>query len=130
MSTDLETRPMAAVLRLAEYRRRQRTVFFSRPELNRLLSIYSRKVARGEWRDYAIDLRDGAALFSVFRHTQEAALFTVVKTASEGGKQSAFALLRGRQLLASGSGLGEVLKQLQPPVLLEGVLGSHGAPKA
>lgn len=128
MSTDFETRPMAAVLRLSEYRRRHRAVFFSRPELNRLLSLYSRKVARGEWRDYAIDQRDGAALFSVFRHTQEAALYTIVKTAAEGGKQSAFALLRGRQLLASGSGLGELLKKLQPPVLLEGALGSHGTP--
>jgi hypothetical protein len=128
MSTDLETRPMAAVLRLSEFRRRQRTVFFSRPELNRLLSLYSRQVARGEWRDYAIDQRDGAALFSVFRHTQDAALYTVVKTAPEGGRQSAFALLRGRQLLASGPGLGEVLKKLQPPVLLNSPVGSHGSP--
>jgi hypothetical protein len=128
MSTNQETRPMAAVLRLSEYRRRHRTVFFSRPELNRLLSLYSRQVARGEWRDYAIDQRDGVALFSVFRHTQEAALYTVVKTAPEGGKQSAFALLRGRQLLASGPGLGEVLKKLRPAVLLDGVFGSHSTP--
>jgi hypothetical protein len=128
MSTNHETRPIAAVLRLSEYRRRHRTVFFSRPELNRLLSLYSRQVARGEWRDYAIDQRDGVALFSVFRHTQEAALYTVVKTASDAGKQSAFALLRGRQILASGPGLGEVLKKLQPAVILDGVLGSHGTP--
>ena len=128
MSTDLETRPMAAVLRLSEYRRRQRAIFFSRPELNRLLSLYSRQVARGEWRDYAIDQRDGAALFSVFRHTQEAALYTVVKTASEGGRPGAFALLRGRQLLASGAGLGDVLKKLQPPLLLDAPLGSHVTP--
>jgi hypothetical protein len=129
MSTDLETRPIAAVLRLSEYRRRQRSVFFSRTELNRLLSLYSRKVARGEWRDYAIDQRDGAVLFSVFRHTQEAALYTVVKTGAEGGRQSTFALLHGRQLLASGSALAEVLKKLQPPVLLEAALGSHSTPK-
>jgi hypothetical protein len=128
MSTNQETRPMAAVLRLGEYRRRHKTVFFSRPELNRLLSLYSRQVARGEWRDYAIDQRDDAALFSVFRHTQEAALYTVVKTAPEGGKRSAFALLRGRQLLASGPGLGEVLKKLRPAVLLDGVFGAHGTP--
>ncbi len=132
MSNDLQTRPMATVLRLSEYRRRQRTIFFSRPELNRLLSLYSRQVARGEWRDYAIDQRDGSALFSVFRHTQEAALYTIIKTASEG-KQGAFELLRGRQRLASGSGLGDVLKKLQLPVLLGDAsafpLGSHGTPK-
>jgi hypothetical protein len=131
MNNDLHTRPMAPVLRLSEYRRRQRTVFFSRPELNRLLSLYSRQVARGEWRDYAIDQRDGAALFSVFRHTQEAPLYTIVKTVWDGGRQSTFALLRGRQLLASGSGLGEVLKKLPTPVLRDGgafPFGSHGTP--
>jgi Protein of unknown function (DUF2794) len=129
MSANQETRPIAAVLRLSDYRRRQKTIFFSRPELNRLLSLYSRQVARGEWRDYAIDQRDGAALFSVFRHTQEAALYTVVKKASDGGKHVNFTLLRGRQVLATGPGLGEVLKKLQPAVLLDGVFGSHSTPK-
>jgi hypothetical protein len=132
MSNDLQTRPMATVLRLNHYRHRRRTIFFSRPELNQLLSLYSRQVMRGEWRDYAIDQRDGAALFSVFRHTQEAAVYTIVKSAA-GGRQSDFTLLCGRQPLASGSGLGEVLAGLQrklrrPAVLLDGALGSHGTP--
>ena len=30
-------------------------VTFDRRELNRILGIYGRKVAAGEWRDYAID---------------------------------------------------------------------------
>jgi len=104
---------MAIVYRLSVYRRRQRAVFFSRPELNQLLSLYSRQVARGEWRDYAIDQRDGAALFSVFRHTQEGALYTIVKTAPGAGRNGDFNLLSGRQRLASGMALGDALMTLQ-----------------
>jgi hypothetical protein len=34
---------------------RQIGVFFERRELERLLRLYGRMVAAGEWRDYAID---------------------------------------------------------------------------
>jgi hypothetical protein len=104
---------MATLFRLSDYRRRQKAVFFSRPELNQLLSLYSRQVARGEWRDYAIDQRDGVALFSVFRHTHEGALYTIVKSAPGTSRQGDFTLLTGRQRLASGGALGEVLSSLQ-----------------
>lgn len=105
---------MATLFRLNDYRRRQKSVFFSRPELNQLLSLYSRQVARGEWRDYAIDHREGTAVFSVFRHTQESALFSVVKTAAPGaGRQRDFILLSGRQRLTTGKALAEVLTSLQ-----------------
>ncbi|HWI26701.1 MAG TPA: DUF2794 domain-containing protein [Stellaceae bacterium] len=103
---------MATLFRLNDYRRGHKTVFFTRPELKQLLSLYSRQVARGEWRDYAIDQREGAALFSVFRHTHESALYTVVKTASGGGRLGEFAVLSGRQRLAGGK-LPEVLATLQ-----------------
>jgi hypothetical protein len=104
---------MATIFRLSDFRRRQKTIFFSRPELNQLLSLYSRQVARGEWRDYAIDQRDGAALFSVFRHTQESALFTIVKTPPGASRQGDFTLLGGRHRLASGKPLADVLASLQ-----------------
>lgn len=113
MTDDLQPRPMATVLRLHDYRRRARAVFFSRFELNQLLALYSRQVARGEWRDYAIQQRDGAALFAVFRHTQECALYTVVKTAPGVQRQGDFTLLSGRQRLAGGRTVTEVLAILR-----------------
>jgi hypothetical protein len=48
--------------------------FFTRAELNLLLSLYSRHVMSGEWRDYAIDRQDDMAVFSIFRRTFEGAL--------------------------------------------------------
>ena len=125
MIDNLQTRQMATVLRLHDYRRRSRPVFFSRSELNQLLALYSRQVARGEWRDYAIDQRDGAAVFAVFRHTQECALYTIVKTAPGLGRHGDFTLLSGRHRLAAGNTLGDALAILRSrlrgrAVLLDG----------
>ncbi len=61
----------ATVLPLRDYRSPRRTLYFTRSELNQLLGLYSRSVARGTWRDYAIDHRDGQAVFSVFRRSHE-----------------------------------------------------------
>lgn len=104
---------MATVLRFSDYRRKLRRVFFSRAELHQLLTLYSRQVMRGEWRDYAIDLRDGAAVFSVFRHSHESPLFTFVKTAPGLGRQGDYAVLHGRQRLAVGASLSDVLASFQ-----------------
>ena len=111
----------ATVLPLRDYRHRRHTVYFTRSELNQLLGLYSRNVARAIWRDYAIDHRDGQALFSVFRHTQESAAFTIVKSlgqwagqgvghgSGQGGGQAEFVVLSGRQRLLVAGSLAEAL---------------------
>jgi hypothetical protein len=105
---------MATVLRFRDHRRKLRRVFFSRAELQQLLTLYSRQVMRGEWRDYAIDQRDGAALFSVFRRTHESPIFTFVKTAPGLGRQGDYAIMQGRQRVAVGTDLKDLLILLQP----------------
>jgi hypothetical protein len=102
---------MSDVLRLNDFRRHKR-VFFTRAELTQLLSLYSRQVMRGEWRDYAIDQRDGAVLFSMFRRSQELPLFTVMKSAPGTNRQGDYTLLSGRQKLAAGSTMTDVLIRL------------------
>ncbi|MGH7012577.1 MAG: DUF2794 domain-containing protein [Stellaceae bacterium] len=104
--------PMATVTRLSDHRR-QRRVFFSRTELDQLLQIYSRQVMRGIWRDYAIDQRDGVASFSIFRHSLESPLFTVVKSAPGEMRHGNYALLHRCVRLATGSTLPDVLAKLE-----------------
>jgi hypothetical protein len=99
----------ATVLPLREYRARRRPQFFTRAELNQLLGLYSRNVSRGVWRDYAIDHREGHALFSVFRHSQEAALYTIVKSAVSSASPPEFVVMSGRQRLRAGATLGDAL---------------------
>jgi hypothetical protein len=98
----------ATVLPLRDFRGGRRTLYFTRPELNQLLGLYSRNVARGVWRDYAIDHRDGQALFSVFRHTHESAVYTIVKSVGPGG-EAHFTVLSGRQRVRAGKTLPETL---------------------
>jgi hypothetical protein len=102
---------MTNVLRLSDLRRAKR-VFFTRTELNQLLSLYTRQVMRGEWRDYAIDQRDGAVLFSMFRRTQELPLFTVVKVPPGTSRQGDYTLLSGGQKITSATTLGDVIARL------------------
>jgi Protein of unknown function (DUF2794) len=107
------SRKSAMVLALGDYRARYRTLYFTRPELNQLLSLYSRHVARGVWRDYAIDHRDGMALFSVFRHTHEAPAYSIIKTAPAQTRPAEFVVQSGRQRLRVSRSLTEALEYFQ-----------------
>jgi hypothetical protein len=100
----------ATVFPLREYRAERRAQFFTRSELNQLLGLYSRNVSRGVWRDYAIDHRDGQALFSVFRHTHDSALYKIVKCNASPAAPAEFFVLSGRQRLSAGATLAEALE--------------------
>jgi Protein of unknown function (DUF2794) len=103
------SRKSATVLAFGDYRTKNRTVYFTRLELNQLLGLYSRHVARGVWRDYAIDHRDGIALFSVFRHTHEAPAYRIVKTAPAPARPPEFTVQSGRERLRGPASLAEAL---------------------
>lgn len=104
------SRKTAAVLSLGDYRARQRTLYFTRAELNQLLGLYSLHVIRGVWRDYAIDHSPGVARFLIFRHTHEAAAYTIVKTAPSSGRPTEFIVQSGRQRLHASRSLAEALE--------------------
>jgi hypothetical protein len=86
-------------------------VFFERRELERLLGLYGRMVAAGEWRDYAIDGLREAAVFSIFRRTSEAPLYCIEKRPALARRQGAWAVLgQGGLVLKRGHELEQVLK--------------------
>ena len=58
-----------------------------------ILAVYGRKVAAGEWRDYAIDLGRDKAVFSVFRRASEVPLFRIEKAPKLARKQGAYSVL-------------------------------------
>jgi hypothetical protein len=87
-------------------------VVFDRRELRELLSCYSRRVMLGEWRDYAIDLSPRGAVFSVFRHTAELPLFSIVKL-SGGRDRGRYLLASGRAILKRAHTLAEVVGSLE-----------------
>ena len=107
---------MASLVRMAEYRSDPGFVQFERTEMSQLLALYAIRVADGQWRDYAIDLRPDQAVFSVFRHTQDRPLFTIAKRARNGG----WVIRSGSRELARSRCLADVLAVLthQPPRLV------------
>ena len=44
-------------------------LYFSKEELSKILSIYSKGVSSGKWKDYAIDFNKNNAFFYIFKHT-------------------------------------------------------------
>src|SRR3546814_534345 len=100
--------PICQFYRFSEYRKSPRRVFFDRGELNQLLSLYSRNVASGEWRDYAIDQIGGSAIFSVFRHTHDAPLYSIAKQGSS--RSIEYVVFSGREKLRRGKTLSDALK--------------------
>ena len=99
---------MSQLYRFNEHRKSPRRVFFDRAELNQLLSLYSRNVASGEWRDYAIDQIGGSAIFSVFRHTHDAPLYSIAKQGTSRSVE--YVVFSGREKLKKAKTLGDALK--------------------
>jgi hypothetical protein len=88
-------------------------VAFDRAELRAILNLYGRKVAEGEWRDYAIDFLRDMAVFSVFRRSSEMPLYRIVKNPALARKQGAYSVVAsGGQVLKRGQELERVLSVL------------------
>ena len=90
----------------------QRQVSFDRAELREILDLYGRKVADGEWRDYAIDFRRDKAVFSIYRRTAEMPLYRIEKDPKLARRQGAYSVVatsgiilkRGPELVARAAG--------------------------
>ena len=94
-------------------------VTFDRYELNALLGLYGRKVADGEWRDYAMDFLKDRAVFSVFRRSTEYPLYRIEKNPKFARKQGAYSVVSvAGQILKRGHELARVLAVLEKPVRL------------
>ena len=90
------------------------TVFFTRAEFRAILDLYGRKVAAGEWRDYAIDFGREKAAFSVYRHASEVPLYRIEKNPRLARRQGAYSVIAATGLiLKRGHDLARVLAVLE-----------------
>jgi hypothetical protein len=93
-------------------------VTFDRHELNAMLRVYGRKVADGEWRDYAIDHLDDRAVFSIFRRTSEVPIYRVEKIPALARKQGQYRVVAATgAILKRGRDLAMALRVLDKPKL-------------
>ena len=94
-------------------------VTFSRHELDRILGLYGRKVAAGEWRDYAIDFLRDRAVFSVFRRSSEVPIYRIEKNPKLARRQGAYSVISATGLIVRrGHELDRVLRAIDKSVSL------------
>jgi hypothetical protein len=90
-------------------------VCFDRAELAMLLNVYGRKVAAGEWRDYAMDMLRDRALFSIYQRSSERAHITIEKNPKLRNKQGQYIVTNAQgRVLRRGHELDKVLRVLEP----------------
>lgn len=96
-------------------------VAFDRKELALILNVYGRKVALGEWRDYAMDFLKERAVFSVYARVSERPLFLIEKTPRLRNKQGQYSVTNQQgRILKRGHELGLVLRVLDPQLAVVG----------
>jgi len=89
-------------------------VTFSRLELERILRLYGRMVAAGEWRDYAIDFLKDRAVFSIFRRSSEVPIYRIEKDPKLSRRQGAYSVISATGLIMRrGHELDRVLRVLE-----------------
>lgn len=99
--------------------RQANQITFDRRELTQILDIYGRKVAAGEWRDYAIDTLGEKAVFSVFRKASEHPLYRIEKSPRLSRRQGAYSVIAATGLiLKRGHNLKNVLRVLDKSLRL------------
>lgn len=88
-------------------------ITFSRAELNAILSVYGFQVARGEWRDYAMDFRRDMAAFSAFRQSGEQPIMAVLKLPANTATGFVFEVLLDKKRLSRSAFLDRALEELR-----------------
>ena len=89
-------------------------VGFDRTELLRILDLYGRMVAAGEWRDYAMDFTKDAAIFSAYRRAAEYPQTRLEKRPALRTKQGMWVLYGEMgQVLKRGHDLPSVLSPVE-----------------
>ena len=93
-------------------------VGFDRRELNTILNLYGKKVAAGEWRDYAMDFLKDRALFSVYKRASERPLYVIEKNPKLRNKQGQYMVtIEDGRVLKRGHELETVLRVLELAVV-------------
>ena len=90
------------------------TIFFSKLEFTLILNLYSKNVALGSWRDYAIDSKSDIAVFSIYRHTHDKPMYQFLKTSKKGYRNNPdFFIKDSTKILFKGKVIEKILSQFE-----------------
>ncbi len=87
--------------------------FFSNPELKSILQLYSKQVAKGVCKDYAIDYKGKIAIFSFYKHTFDKPIFKIEKVFQKKNYFTPIFLLKyNQQIFGKSTSLNLLIKKL------------------
>lgn len=93
-------------------------ISFERAELQRILDLYGRMVAAGEWRDYAMDFTKDVAVFAAFRRAAERPQARIEKRPTLRNRQGMWTLFGEHgQVLKRGHELAGILAPVERRLL-------------
>ena len=88
----------------------KKNVFFSKIELTSILSLYSKQVSKGNWKDYALDSKIDNAIFSVFKHSQEKPMYQIIKNSQKGFRNNPiFYIKKDKEVIGKSNILLKIL---------------------
>ena len=88
----------------------KKIVFFSKTELTSILSLYSKQVSKGYWKDYALDSKIDNAIFSVFKHSQDKPMYQIIKNSQKGFRNNPiFFIKKDKEVIGKSNILLKIL---------------------
>ena len=88
-----------------------KNIYFSKKELSLILNIYSINVAKGIWKDYALDHNCRSAFFSIFRNSFESVALIIEKKKKLNGFD--FLIKNNNKVLYSSNNINKALDLIQ-----------------
>ena len=99
---------MTKIYHFSKYIKEKEKVTFSRDDLNSIISIYSKNVSNGIWKDYSLNFEKNYAEFSIYKHTYASPEFSIIKN-----KKKIFAIYSRKQELKKSRYLKDVVDVLK-----------------
>jgi len=99
---------MTKIYHFSKYIKEKEKVTFSRDDLNSIISIYSKNVSNGIWKDYSLNFEKNYAEFSIYKHTYASPEFSIIKN-----KKKIFSIYSRKQELKKSRYLKDVVDVLK-----------------
>ena len=95
-------------------------IYFSKYELTFILNLYSKQVSLGTWRDYAIDSMNDIAVFSIYRHTHDHAMYQVIKTSKKNYRSKPdFFIKDSNKVIYKSKVIEKILSQFEKKITIK-----------
>ena len=89
-------------------------IFFSNIEIKLILQLYSKQVANGVCKDYAIDYSNKMAIFAFYKHSFDKPIFQIEKiTKKKNNFIPIFYIKYNKQILYKSTSLTTLIKKLE-----------------